>query len=313
MGMGKPEFGFGVHLMVDGYGCNRSALEDINLIYKFLDEYLSLTKKHYGISITPMDYVNARETARKQINAWVEDKTKDKIKDMLQPMDLNELTRLVLVNAIYFKGDWVYQFGPASTQDAPFYVSLLKTIQAPMMTQEEEFKYAEFKSLQIVELPYLGEDLSMLILLPKRIEGIDKLEESLSIENLNLWRSNLQEQKVIVFLPRFTTNFKLDLCETLKAMGMIDAFIFGQANFTGMDGRPNWLFISRVIHQAYINVNEEGTEAAAATAVVMGIGGFAGLPPVFRADHPFIFLIQENKTGSIFFIGRVIDPTKTGK
>lgn len=281
--------------------------------YKFLDEYLYLTKEHYGISIKPVDYVNAREAARKQINAWVEDKTKDKIKDMLQPMDLNELTRLVLVNAIYFKGDWAYQFDPARTQDAPFYVSLLKTVQAPMMTQEESFKYAESRSLQILELPYLGEDLSMVVLLPRRIEGIEKIEKSLSIEKLNIWRNSLKEQKVIVFLPKFTTNFKLDLCEKLKSMGMIDAFVFGQANFSGMDGRPNWLFISRVIHQAYVNVNEEGTEAAAATAVVMRMGGFAGLPPVFRADHPFIFLIQENKTGSILFIGRITDPTKDSK
>lgn len=278
--------------------------------YKFLDEYLYLTKKHYGVSITPVDYVNARETARKHINAWVEDKTKDKIKDMLQPIHLNDLTRLVLVNAIYFKGDWAYQFDPAQTQDAPFYVSLLKTVQVPMMTQEESFRYAESRSLQILELPYIGEDLSMLILLPRRIEGIEKLEGDLSIGNLNFWRNSLQEQKVIVFLPRFTTNFKLDLLEILKEMGMTDAFVFGQANFEGMDGRPNWLFISGVVHQAYVNVNEEGTEAAAATAVVVGTGGFAALPPVFRADHPFLFLIQENKTGNILFIGRITDPTQ---
>ena len=281
--------------------------------YKFLDEYLSLTKKYYGVTITPVDYVNTREATRKKINEWVEIKTKEKIKDLVPPGYLNELTRLVLVNAIYFKGHWSRQFDPARTQDSPFYVSPLESVEAPMMSQTEEFKYAEFRSLQIIELPYLGEDLSMLILLPRRIEGIAQLEGELSVENLNLWRNSLQKQKVIVFLPRFTATFKLDLCETLKTMGMTDAFVFGQANFAGMDGRPNSLFIGAVIHQAYVDVNEQGTEAAAATAVVEGLGGAGALPPTFRADHPFLFLIQENKTGSILFIGRITNPTKNDK
>jgi serine protease inhibitor len=281
--------------------------------YKFLDEYLSLTKKYYGVTITPVDYVNARESARKKINKWVEAKTKEKIKDLIPPEYLNDLTRLVLVNAIYFKGHWANQFDPTKTKDALFYVSPIKSVKASMMTQTEDYKYAEFRSLQIIELPYFGKDLSMLILLPRRIEGITKIEGELSIENLNFWRTGLQKQKVIVFLPRFTSTFKLDLCEALKTMGMIDAFVFGQANFAGMDGRPNWLFIGAVIHQAYVDVNEQGTEAAAATAVVGGLGGAGALPPTFRADHPFLFLIQENKTGSILFIGRVTDPTKNDK
>lgn len=279
--------------------------------YKFLDEYLSLARKYYGVSITPLDYINAREAARKQINKWVEDKTKDKIKELIPPRSLNELTRLVLVNAIYFKGHWAHQFDPVQTQDASFYVSPLKSVETPVMRQEEYFRYAEFKSLQIIELPYIGEHLSMLILLPRRIEGIEKLEESLSIENLNFWRNSLEERKVIVFLPRFTINSKFNLGETLRAMGMVDAFVFGQANFAGMDGRPDWLFIGDVIHQAFVDVNEQGTEAAAATAVA-GIGG-ASSPPTFRADHPFLFLIQEKRTGSIVFVGRITDPTRTAK
>lgn len=280
--------------------------------YKFLDEYLSLTKKHYGISITPVDFVNAAEATRKQINTWVEDKTKDKIKDLIPPKSFNDLTRFVLVNAIYFKGHWDCQFDPEHTKDAHFYVSPLKSIDVPMMKQEESFRYAEFRSLQIVELPYRSKDLSMLILLPRRIEGIKKLEEILSIENLNIWRNSLHERKVIVFLPKFTIDSRFMLGNPLIAMGMVDAFIFGQANFAGMDGRSDWLFISGVIHRAYVNVDEQGTEAAAATATV-GMAGFAALPPTFRADHPFLFLIQENKTGSILFIGRVTDPTETNK
>lgn len=282
--------------------------------YKFLDEYLSLAEKYYGVSITPVDYVNAREAARKQINKWVEDKTKDKIKDLISRDSLNELTRLVLVNAIYFKGNWAHQFDPVQTQDAPFYVSPLKSVETPLMRQEEAFRYAEFKSLQIVELPYVGEYLSMLLLLPRRIEGIEKLEESLSIENLNFWRNSLEERKVIVFLPKFTINSKFNLGETLKAMDMVDAFVPGKANFAGMDGRPDWLYFSEVIHQAFVEVNEQGTEAAAATAVVVGGTGLGPPPPpTFRADHPFLFLIQEKRTGSILFIGRVTEPTMTAK
>jgi len=278
--------------------------------YKFLDEYLSLTKRHYGVSITPVDYsVLAREETRKLINKWVEDKTEDKIKDLIPPGSFNDLTRLVLANAIYFKGIWAHQFDPVKTIDVSFYVSPLESVKTPMMRQEEDFRYAEFKSLQIVELPYLGEGLSMLILLPRRIEGIEKLEESLSIENLNFWRNGLEERKVIVFLPRFTISSKFNLGRTLGAMGMRDAFVFGKANFAGMDGRSDWLFIGDVIHQAFVDVNERGTEAAAAT-VVVGLGGGMALPPTFRADHPFLFLIQEKMTGSILFFGRVTDPAK---
>jgi serine protease inhibitor len=281
--------------------------------YKFLDEYLSLTKKYYGVSITPVDYsLPAREETRKMINKWVEGKTDDKIKDLIPPGSFNDLTRLVLVNAIYFKGHWAHQFDPVKTEDTTFYVSPLESVKIPMMRQEEEFKYAEFKSLQIVELPYLGENLSMLVLLPRRIEGTEKLEERLSIDNLNFWRNSLQKTKVVVFLPKFTINSGFSLVRPLMAMGMVDAFIPGQANFAGMDGRPDWLFISGVIHQAYVDVNEQGTEAAAATATV-GIGGGVAVPPTFRADRPFLFLIQESKTGSVLFMGRVTDPTKTGK
>ena len=281
--------------------------------YKFLDEYLSLTKKHYGVSITPVDYsLPTREETRKMINKWVEGKTNNKIKDLIPLGSFNDLTRLVLVNAIYFKGHWAHQFDPVQTKDVTFYVSPLESVKTPMMRQEEEFKYAEFKSLQIVELPYLGEGLSMLILLPRRIEGIEKLEENLSFENLNYWRNSLEERKVIVLLPRFTITSKFDLSRTLGAMGMSDAFVFGKANFAGMDGRSNWLFIGGVIHQAFVEVNEQGTEAAAATTVGT-LGGAPAPPPIFRADRPFLFLIQENKTGSILFIGRVTDPTKTDK
>lgn len=279
--------------------------------YKFLDEYLSLVKKHYGVSITPVDYKQACEAARKMINKWVEDKTEDKIKDLIQPGILDALTRLVLVNAIYFKGNWESQFKADQTKNAHFYVSPEKYVQTPMMTQKQEFGYAELESLQIVQLPYAGNELSMLVLLPKETDGIKRLEAGLSIENLKRWKSRLAQREVLVFLPKFKMASMFRMDNTLVSMGMVDAFSNTKANFAGMDGRPDWLYIGAVIHKAFVDVNEEGTEAAAATAVVMKAGGMPTPPTTFRADHPFIFLIQENRTGSILFFGRLTNPKET--
>ena len=281
--------------------------------YKFLDEYLHLIKQYYGISITPVDYKRAHEAARQMINRWVEDNTQDKIKNLIQPGILDALTRLVLVNAIYFKGNWASQFKASQTKNASFFTSPEKSIQTPMMTQKQEFPYAELKSLKILELPYAGNELSMLVLLPKEIDGLEQLESALSVETLKQWKSHLNKREVLVFLPRFkmTSQFRLD--KTLVSMGMVDAFCDRKANFEGMDGRPNWLYIAAVIHKAFVEVNEEGTEAAAATAVVMKELALPAPSPLFRADHPFLFLICENQTGSILFIGRVSDPSKTGE
>ena len=281
--------------------------------YKFLDEYLSLVKKHYGVSITPVDYKRASEAARKMINSWVEDKTQEKIKDLIQPGTLDALTRLVLVNAIYFKGNWESQFKADNTKDAPFHISSKKSVEVPMMTQQEMFGYADLGSFEMVELPYVGNDLSMIVLLPKEVDGVKQLGAELSKESLSQWKSQLNKREVLVFLPKFkmTSMFRLD--KTLVSMGMVDAFSDSKANFAGMDGRPDWLYIGAAIHKAFVDVNEEGTEAAAATGVVIKVTAMPAPPPVFRADHPFIFLIQENRTGSILFMGRLMDPTKSGE
>jgi serine protease inhibitor/ankyrin repeat protein len=283
--------------------------------HPFLKEYLSLVEKYYGVSIMAVDYQtdNTREAARQTINQWVQKKTEDKIKDLILPGQLNDVTRLVLTNAIYFKGRWKDEFDPKNTRDAAFFLSAPKSIPVPTMYQEEVFGYAETKSLQILEMPYRGGELSMLVLLPRRIEGLRQLERDLSVEDLRAWRSYLQHRKVIVYLPRFKTTFRVELKETLRSMGMVDAFQFPGANFAGFDGDPRWFYIGEVIHKAYVDVNEEGTEAAAATAVEMMLGGMPPQPPVFRADHPFLFLIQENSTGSILFLGRVADPTQAGQ
>ncbi|OGR17451.1 MAG: hypothetical protein A2X81_02150 [Desulfobacterales bacterium GWB2_56_26] len=281
--------------------------------YPFREEYLSLAKQHYGVLVQPVDFRGARESARLTINNWVEDQTREKIKDLIQPGDLSDLTRLVLVNAIYFKGIWADQFKAENTKEMPFHVTAARTIRAPMMSRQLECRYASLPELDILELPYVGGGLAMIVLLPKEIDGVRKVESELSADNLARWLGALSQREVQVFLPKFKTTSRFSLNDTLSTMGMIDAFSEARADFSGMDGRPGWLYIGAVIHQAFVEVNEEGTEAAAATAVVMRTQAIGAPPPTFRADHPFVFLIQEKQTGSILFAGRVTDPSTAGK
>jgi serpin B len=272
--------------------------------YAFLAAFLDLCQRCYGVTITPVDYAGDSEAARQQINAWVEEKTRDKIKELLKPDHVTPLTTLILVNAIYFKGNWASQFDPEDTDDAPFYRLAGDAVKAPMMRQKARFGYRETDDLQVLELPYVGGDLSMLVLLPCERDGLPALEAALTVDNLALWTQGLRPTEVLVLLPRFKLSGQFDLGETLQAMGMVDAFY--AADFSGMTGRRN-LFISAVVHKSFVDVNEEGTEAAAATAVVMSRGFSPS--PLFVADHPFLFLIRENTTGSILFLGRVVDPT----
>jgi serpin B len=280
--------------------------------YTFQPDYLKLCKKYYGASIRPVDYINDTEGARTTINAWVEEKTNDKIVDLLEPGSLDPSNRLVLVNAIYFKGKWEKRFDVRETESEPFYESSNENSSTWFMRQTEEFGYAEFPGLQVLELPYTGNEVSMVVLLPRAVDGIGQLEEQLTAPNLAKWTAHLGNQKVEVYLPTFKVTSEFSLGDTLAAMGMPDAFIYGQADFSGMDGTQD-LYISKVVHKAYVDVDEEGTEAAAATGVVMTQS--LAMPmqqpiPVFRADHPFLFLIRDNETGSILFLGRVMDPTR---
>jgi serpin B len=275
--------------------------------YPFKDEYLSLIKREYGVSVTPVDYVKETEKARTAINDWVADRTQDKIRDLIQPGILDPLTRLVLVNAIYFKGKWEQSFKASDTREASFFTAPGQAVTCQLMARKVKARYATFPALDVLELPYAGGGMSMAVLLPKEADGLPKLEQELSPENLARWLGEAREQDVVVFLPRFrmTSLFRLD--GTLTAMGMPDAFS-RKSDFSGMDGTRD-LYIGAVIHKAFVDVNEEGTEAAAATAVVMQLRSMPKPSPVFRADHPFVFLIRENRTGSILFMGRVSDPS----
>jgi serpin B len=275
--------------------------------YPFRKEYLALIKKYYGASITPLDFKSAAEEARQMINDWVEEKTKEKIKNLIPKGMLDRLVRLVLTNAIYFKGNWASQFDKSQTKEAPFYLSPGKPKSIPMMHQKHDFGYAEHEDLQILKMSYVGDDLSMLVLLPKKSDGLKDLEKKLTADNLKKWTKPIFEREVIVFFPKFEMTSQFNLAKTLSSMGMPEAFS-GKADFSGMSGTRE-LFISEVVHKAFIAVDEQGTEAAAATGVVMKLAAIPSTIPVFKADHPFLFLIRDNITGSILFMGRVLDPT----
>jgi serpin B len=278
--------------------------------YTFLDNFLQLLKTDYGAGLNQVDFKGATEAARLTINQWVEQKTQDKIKDLLQPGTLAPSTRLVLTNAIYFKGDWQTQFDKTQTSDEDFYPSPAQTKKAAFMHRIGSFNYFDGGSFQILEIPYKSKELSLVVLLPKDRNGLPALEQSLTASNMRQWLSQVaQLDKVIVALPKFKSTQQFELGATLGAMGMAQAFT-GGADFSGMTGKHD-LAISEVIHKAYIDVNEEGTEAAAATAVgmrAMAMRGPVEQPPVFRADHPFIFVIRDNRSSSILFMGRMADP-----
>ena len=276
--------------------------------YKFLDSFMELVDGHYDAAIKPIDFGNAKQAAE-LINTWVEDKTNDLIKDILKADDIHPLTVLALVNAIYFKGTWQYQFKKEDTRDQPFSITPSQRIKIPLMQQAGEFQYGENAELQVLEMPYDGGDVSMVVILPRKVDGLAALEKKLSAETLSGWTDLLKpHKKVNVFFPRFKMEYRMYMKETLTAMGMPDAFSESKADFSGMDG-TRMLLIDKVIHKAFVEVNEEGTEAAAATVVLVRTKKAGPAIPSFRADHPFMFVIRDNTTGSILFMGRVLDPT----
>jgi serpin B len=280
----------------------------IEQTYSLLEEFIRTMEKFYDAHLFQLDFINEYEKSRIRINDWVEDQTHEKIKNLLPPETINPRTRLVLTNTIYFKGFWASQFNPDATRTMPFWTTHSDSVSVPMMSQKASFNYMENELLQMIELPYQGNTLSMLILLPKERDGLASLEEMLTPENLSKWRENMSEQEVKVYLPRFECTQPLNLNDILIQMGMKDAFSHLKADFSGIEPKKE-LFISSVLHKAFIKVDEEGSEAAAATAVTMMLKVAEPKPiPVFKADHPFVFLIQDNTTGVILFFGRISEP-----
>jgi serpin B len=276
--------------------------------YPFRADFTKLLAASYGAAMNDVDYANT-ETAREVINNWVATQTKDKIKDLIAKGILTTDTRLVLTNAVYFKSNWDEKFQKAATKDGPFKLSAEKSVDVPLMHLTRHFGYMENDELQAVELPYKAHELAMVILLPKKTDGLAGVEKSLTADNLGKLLKDLKRTKVDLTMPKFKFTSQFGLADTLKAMGMTDAFDPNKADFSGMTSQEK-LFISAVIHKAFVAVDEEGTEAAAATAVAMAPTAMPmpEEPKVFKADHPFIFLIRHNSTGEVLFMGRVTNP-----
>jgi len=272
--------------------------------YPFQPPFLSTIRDHYLGGLGQVDFAHQPEPARQEINSWVAGQTEGKIPELIAEGLIRPDTRLVLTNAIYFKAPWARPFDPKLTKKGPFHLPDGRRIPVPMMFQNSELKYASLdkEGFDLLELDYASGHASMILLLPKEVGGLRELEAAVSVEKLARWRGALEKQQVAVFLPRFRATADLELAKVLKAMGMGLAFS-DQADFSGMTGRKD-LSLSEVVHQAFIEVDEEGTVAAAATAGMM----LRSLPAVFRADHPFLFAIRDNGTGTITFLGRITNP-----
>ena len=272
--------------------------------HPWLPPFLDLTRMQYEAELAALDFASNPETCRQTINAWVLEKTAGKIDELLPPGILDATTKLVLTNAIYFKGQWEHRFEASQTRNRAFTLLSGQVVQVPTMQQEGELGLAETTTASILVLPYSGLDLSMVILLPHEANGLAALEAQLTPQDLAAWLGAVRPGAVVMTLPRFRTTSEFALKSTLAEMGMNAAFDPNTADFSGMDGRRD-LYITAVVHKGFVEVNEEGTEAAAATGVIVGPTS-AG--PSFVADHPFVFLIRDSVTGSILFLGRIVDP-----
>ncbi len=265
--------------------------------------FLSITRTAYGAELQPTDFAGNPESARQLINGWVGAKTAGLVPDLLPQGSVDRDTRLVLTNAIYFKGRWASQFDSAQTRNVAFQRPGSTAVTVPFMHQTQIFQRAKVEGAQLVRLPYQGKDLSMLLLVPDGVDGLPALEARLGPATLAEWRGRLQEGQVSLALPRFKFSQKLELAGVLGRMGMPSAFK-PTADFSGMTGSPN-LMLGGVYHQGAVEVNEEGTVAAAATGVV--VAPTAVQPLV--VDRPFLFMIVDEVTGSLLFLGRVVDPS----
>ncbi len=294
---GKDEEGFRLNIANSIWG-----QED----YEFLNEFLDVLAENYGAGLRLLDFINAPESSRIPINNWVSDRTEGRIEDLIPQGAIDTLTRLVLTNAIYFNAAWLNPFSEDMTGDGTFHLLDGSEVTVPMMTQTESFGYSEGEGYQAVELPYDGRELSMVILLPNNGE-FDDFEGTLDADIVDAITNDLKYRKVQLTMPKFEFESEFSLVNTLAAMGMPVAFS-GAADFSGMTGARD-LFISDILHKAFVSVDEAGTEAAAATAVIMSLTAAPEQPVEVTLDHPFIFLIRDIETGAVLFVGRVANPS----
>lgn len=278
--------------------------------FDFLDGYLGRSERWYGAALETLDFENDAEGARQAINAWVEEQTRELIRNLIPQGMLGRDTRLVLTNAVYLKAKWTRPFRESETRDMPFTKADGSEIDVPFMTQSARFTHAQWGDWQLLDMPYRGGELAMTILLPRREGALPELEGSLDLgASLAALEEEGRTQMVQLALPKFRAEQTLSLGETLRALGIETAFT-NAADFSAMTGRRD-LFLSDAVHKAFIDVDEEGTEAAAATAVIMDVKSLAVDPedPVrFVADHPFIYAVRHIPTNSLLFLGRVMEP-----
>lgn len=292
-----------------GGGSSRFQLNIANAIwgqegYAFLPEFLDVLAENYGAGLRLLDFVSAPEESRLAINDWVSDQTEGKIPDLMPQDVIDELTRLVLTNAIYFNAGWAFPFEPQDTEGGTFYLLDGGEVTVPMMKQSHEFAYAEGEGYQAISLPYGASGVSMVILVPPAGQ-FETFESSLNPDRVEAIVKGLVRWSVTLSMPKFDFESSFDLGETLATMGMPDAFS-ELADFSGMTGSPE-LFISAVVHKAFVSVDESGTEAAAATGVGMAESAPEGHVEL-TVDRPFVFLIRDSRTGAVLFAGRVINP-----
>jgi len=273
--------------------------------YEFLSDFLDVLAENYGAGLRILDFITETEKSRLTINDWVSDQTEGRIEDLIPQGAIGALTRLVLTNAIYFNAAWAYPFDEDMTADDPFYLVDGGQISVPMMKQTESFGYTEGEGYQAVELRYDGDELSMVILLPEAGQ-FEAFEETLNAQQVSDIISSLRPTEVALTMPQFEFESEFSLKDTLAEMGMPVAFS-GAADFSGMTGRRE-LSISDVVHKAFVAVDEAGTEAAAATAVIMELTAMPDTPVEVTIDRPFIFLIRDIETGAILFVGRIMNP-----
>ncbi|XP_052703943.1 leukocyte elastase inhibitor-like [Crassostrea angulata] len=275
------------------------------------ESYKKESLDYYNSEIELLDFVGNPEGSRTRINTWVEDQTNNKIKDLIPEGGINSLSLIVLTNAIYFKGDWENAFKASNTKSEPFRISGTESGTVEMMNmKKEKWLIGMSKSLdcQVLDLPYKGGELSMLIILPNKVDGLSSLESSLSADTFRELTKEMYSEDVIVSIPKFKLESSFQLDKVLGGMGITDIFS-RKADFGAMmKNPPDGTHVSDVIHKAFVEVNEEGTEAAAATAVMMRFMCMPLEPMVFKADHPFLFLIRDNSTGTVLFIGRFLKP-----
>lgn len=275
--------------------------------YYFRSDFLDLLATNYGAGMWLVNFIEDAERARIKINDWVSEHTENKIENLLPPGAVDSLTRLVLTNAIYFHASWLVPFSESATEEDTFTLLDNSEVTVPMMSQEASFRYAEGEGYKAVELSYSDKDTSMLIILPA-LENFNEFEMTLNAERVSEIVENLVSTEVSLKMPKFEFEKSLALGQMLQEMGMSAAFDPYMADFSGIDDNRD-LYITNVLHKAFISVNENGTEAAAATAVIIGTTALPPPPIEISIDHPFIFMIRHNSTGAILFLGRVLDPT----